>query len=78
MASIEYSSSTIQKIKEVLMLFDDVIADMISNKKVSCNSYGFFFRGQKLNTYLAFLTQSYLPVPKDLRLNTAHFLIMKI
>ena len=78
MTSIEYSSSTIQKIKEVLMLFDDVIADMISNKKVSCNSHGFFFRGQKLNTYLAFLTQSYLPVPKDLRLNTAHFLIIKI
>ena len=45
MASIEYSSSTIQKIKEVFMLFDDVIADMISNKKVSCNSYQFFLLG---------------------------------
>ena len=45
MTSIEYSSSTIQKIKEVLMLFDDVIADMISNKKVSCNSHGFFYQG---------------------------------
>ena len=37
-----------------------------------------FIRGRKLNIYLAFITQSYFKVPKDVRLNTSHFFIAKI
>ena len=33
---------------------------------------------QKLNILLIFITQSYFSVPKDVRLNSAHYLIMKI
>ena len=37
-----------------------------------------FIRGRKLNISLAFITQSYFKVPKDVRLNTSHFFIAKI
>ena len=38
----------------------------------------FFIRCSKLNTLLVFITQSYFSVPKDVRLNSTHYLIMKI
>ena len=37
-----------------------------------------FIRGRKLKMSLVFITQSYFKVPKDVRLNTTHFFIMKI
>ena len=37
-----------------------------------------FIRGRKLNISLVFITQSYFKVPKDVRLNTTHFFILKI
>ena len=37
-----------------------------------------FIRGRKLNISLAFITQSYFKVPKDVRLNTSHFFITKV
>ena len=37
-----------------------------------------FIRGRKLNTFIAFITQSYFKVPKGIRLNSTHFRIMKI
>ena len=37
-----------------------------------------FIRCRKLNISLVFITQSYFSVPKDVRLNTAHYFIMKI
>ena len=37
-----------------------------------------FIRGRELNISIAFITQSYFKVPKDVRLNSAHFFIMKI
>ena len=37
-----------------------------------------FIRSRKLNISLVFITQSYLSVPEDVRLNTIHYLIMKI
>ena len=36
-----------------------------------------FIRCRKLNISLAFITQSYFSVPKDVRLNSTHYLIMK-
>ena len=37
-----------------------------------------FIRGRKLNISIVFITQSYFKVPKDVRLNSTHFFIMKI
>ena len=58
----------------MLIVFDDMIADMIQNKKLNSIVTELFIRGRKLNSSLVFITQSYLKVPKDVRLNTTHFL----
>ena len=63
---------------KVLIIFDDVIADMINNNKLNPIVTKLFIRGRKLNISIVFITQSYLKVPKDVRLNSAHFFIMKI
>ena len=55
-----------------------MIPDMINNKKLNSVSTKLFIRGRKLNTSFIFITQSYFKVPKDVRLNSTHFLIMKI
>ena len=58
--------------------FDDIIADMINNKKLNSIVTELFIRGRKLNISLVFITQSYFKIPKDVRLNTTHFFIAKI
>ena len=55
-----------------------MIADMINNKKLNSIVTEFFIRGKKLNISFVFVTQSYFKVPKDIRLNSTHFFIMKI
>ena len=55
-----------------------MIADMINNKELNSIVTELFIRGRKLNISLVFITQSYFKVPKDVRLNTTHFFIMKI
>ena len=55
-----------------------MIANMINNKKLKLIVTELFIRGRKLNISLVFITQSYFKVPKDVRLNTIHFFIMKI
>ena len=55
-----------------------MIADMINNKKLNPVVTELFIRGRKLNISIAFITQSYFKVPKDVRLNSTHFFIMKI
>ena len=60
------------------MIFDDMIADMINNKKLNLVVTELFIRGRKLNTSIVFITQSYFKVPKDVTLNSTHFFIMKI
>ena len=50
----------------VIIVFDDMIADMISNKKLNSIVTELFVRGRKLNISLAFITQSYFKVPKML------------
>ena len=62
----------------ILIVFDDMIADMIYNKKLNSIVTELFIRGTKLNISLVFITQSYFKVPKDVRLNTSHFFIAKI
>ena len=66
------------KENKVLIVFDDMIAGMIDNKKLNSIVIELFIRGRKSNISLNFITQSYLKVPKDVRLNTSHFFIMKI
>ena len=66
------------KENKILIVFDDMIADMIHNKKLNSIVTELFIRGRKLNISLAFITQSYFKVPKDVRLNTSHIFIAKI
>ena len=62
----------------VLIVFDDMIADMINNKNLNSIVTELFIRGRKLNISLVFITQSYFKVPKDVRLTTTHLFIWKI
>ena len=62
------------KENKILIVFDDMIADMKPNSIVT----ELFITGRKLNISLLFITQSYVKDPKDVRLNTTHFFIMKI
>ena len=66
------------KNRKVLIVFDDMIADMINNNKLNPIVTELFIRGRKLNISIVFITQSYFKVPKDVRLNSTHFFIMKI
>ena len=66
------------KKRRLLIVFDDIIADMINNKKLKSIVTELFIRDRKLNISIVFITQSYFKVPKDVRLNSTHFFIMKI
>ena len=66
------------KENKIMIVFDDMIADMTHNKKLNSIVTELFIRGRKLNIFLVFITQSYFKVPKDVRLNTSHFFIAKI
>ena len=64
--------------RKILLVFDDMIADMLSNKKLNPVVSELFSRAGKLNISLDFITQSYSAVPKNIRLNSTHCFIMKI
>ena len=68
----------VDKERKILIVCDDIIADMVNNKKLNSIVTELFIRGRKLNISLVFITQSYFKVPKDVRLNTTHFFITKI
>ena len=65
------------KENKMLIVFDDMIADMIDNKKLNSIVTELFIRSRKLNISLAFITQSYFKIPKDVRLNTTHFFYLR-
>ena len=69
---------TIQIRKKILIVFDDMIADMLSNKKFNPIITELFIRGRKLNICLVFITQSYFPVPRNIMQNSTHHLVIKI
>ena len=71
----EYS---VDKEGKMLIVFDDMIADTINNKKLNSVVTDLFIRGRKLNISLIFIMQSHFKVPKDVRLNSTHFFIIKI
>ena len=64
--------------RKTIIVFDDMIADIMGNKRFQAIIKELFIRYRKLNISLVFITQSYLSVPKDVRLNTTHYFIMKI
>ena len=66
------------KENKILIVFDDMIADKIHNRKLNSIVTEMFIRGRKLNSSLVLITQSYFKVPKDVRLNTTRFVISKI
>ena len=65
-------------IKKILIVFDDMIADIMANEKFQAIIKELFIRCKKLNISLVFVTQSYFSVPKDVRLSSTHCLIMEI
>ena len=69
--------TTLKKRKR-LIVFDDMIADIMTSKKFQAIIKELFIRRRKLNISLVFITQSYFSVPKEVRVNSIHYLIMKI
>ena len=64
--------------RKILIVSDDMIADIMSNKKFKAMIKELFIGCRKLNISFVFITQSYFSVPKDVTLNSTHYLIMKI
>ena len=65
------------KENKLLIVIDDMIADITKNKKLNSIVTELFIRGRKINISFVFITQSDFKVPKDVRLNTTHFFITK-
>ena len=61
------------KEQKILIVFDDMIAEIINDKKLNSIATELFIRGTKLNISLVFMTQSYFKLSKDLRLNSTNF-----
>ena len=63
------------KQRKIFITFDDIIADLLSNKKLTSIVIEL---GRKLNIYLAFIIQFYFSETKSIRLNCTHYFIIKI
>ena len=68
----------LNKKRKILIVFEDMIADVLSTKKLNSIVPELFIRGRKLNSSLLFITQYYFAVPKDMRLNCMHYFLMKV
>ena len=77
-AFTEHSSDMDDIWRKLLVVSDDMITDMVSNKKPNLVVTELFIRGRKLNITLAFITEFYFSVPKSIRLTSTHYFIMKI
>ena len=77
MMFIKILVSTIEE-KNVFIVFDDMIAHMVHNRKLNPIVNELFIRGRKLSISLVFIMQSYFKVPKDVRLNPKQDFVMKI
>ena len=88
-AFIEYSNTMdniykniddykLKRKRKMLIVFDDLIADIMTNKRFQAIIKELFIRFRKLNISLVYITQSYFSFPKEIRLNSAHYLITKI
>ena len=63
---------------KILIIFVDMITDMINNKKLNSIITELFIKGRKLNISLVFITQSYFKISKYVKLNSTHVFIIKI
>ena len=70
----EYNSN---KKRKMLIMFDDMIADILSNKKINPIITELFIRGRKLNVSIVFITQFHITILKNIRLNSTYYFIMK-
>ena len=88
-AFIEYSNDkddiykniekyNLNKKRKILIVFDDMIADMLSNKRPNPVVTELFIRCSKLNIFLVFIRQCYFDLPKNIRLNSTHYSVLKI
>ena len=88
-AFIEYSNDVqdvyknineynLNKKRKISIVFNDMIADVINNKKINSIVTELFIRGRKWKISLVFIAQSYFKIPKDVRLNSTHFFTKKI
>ena len=66
------------KKRKIIIVFDDMIADMINNKKLNPIVTELFIRGRKLNISIVLITPSYFKVPKEVRSNTTHFFMKNL
>ena len=64
--------------RKFLIVFDDMVSHVMSNKKAQQVLKDLFIGGKKLNISLEFLIQSCFSVPKDVRLNCTHYFIFKL
>ena len=64
--------------RKILIVFDAMIADVMTNKRFQAIIKELFIRCRKMNISLVFITQSYFSVPKEVRLNSTHYLLMKV
>ena len=64
--------------KKVLIISDDMIADIMRSEQFKAIVKELFIRCRKLNISIVFITQSYFRTPKDARLNSTHYILMKI
>ena len=66
------------KKRKTLIVFNDIIADMLSNENHNPIVTELFIRGRKLNISLVFIIQYYFVVPKNIRLSSTRYFVMKI
>ena len=64
--------------KKVLIIFEEMIADIMRSEKFKAIVKELFIRCRKLNISIIFIMQSYFRTPKDARLNSTHYILMKI
>ena len=74
--NIHYYNSS--RKRKILIIFDDMIADIMTNEKFQAITKELFIRCRKVNISLAFITQTYFSVLKHVRWNSTHYLIRKI
>ena len=65
------------KKRKILIVFDDIIADMLNNKRRNPVVTELFIRDIELNISLVFITQFYFAVPKNISLNSTHYFVRK-
>ena len=74
----DINNYNINRDKKVLIVFDDMIADIEYNKNFKQIIKELFYRACKINVSIVFITQSYFRALTDARLNSMHYILMKI